>query len=168
MRLLVSLLTVLFGTSTALAHQTMIAAKAYAFDSVPGVANGAAYISLENTGPSEARIVGISGDIAEAVQFHTHVSDGDLRRMVAAELPLVLAPDEVLIMRPGGLHVMLLGLTAPLNIGDTFDLGLEIEGNHARNLTVTVEVFGLESAEVLLGEDPSHEGHDHGTHAHGS
>lgn len=170
MRRLLPLLTLLLTPSFALAHQTMVMVQAYAFDTTPGMANGAAYLVIENTGPSEAKIVGVSTDIAELAQVHTHEQDGDLRRMVALELPIVLQPGETLTMQPGGVHLMLLGLNEALKIGDQIDLILHLEGRHVRDLEVSVEVFGIDARDELVGEtdmgDMDHEGMDHSSHEH--
>ena len=52
-------------------------------------------------------------DMAQAVQLHTHIADGDLMRMVEIPEPLMIEPGQTLIMQPGGTHVMVLGLSSP-------------------------------------------------------
>jgi copper(I)-binding protein len=41
--------------------------------------------------------------------------------------------------KPGGLHVMLMGLTAPLTAGQTFDMTLQFETAGAKRVSVTVK-----------------------------
>ena len=49
-----------------------------------------------------------------------------------------LPAGETVSLEPGGYHVMLLDLAAPLEVGDTFELTLSFE--HAPDQTITVEV----------------------------
>ncbi len=167
MRHLLIALIALTAPSLAFAHQTIELVKAYAFDTTPGMANGAAYVVIKNTGPSEAKLMGVSSDISEFAQVHAHVEDGDIRRMVALDLPMILQPGESLTMVPGGIHLMFLGLNEPLSVGDQIDLTLHFEGRHVRDLEVSVEVFGLEARDDLVGEDAMMHGDmDHSTHDH--
>ncbi len=151
MRFFFSLLACLAAGQGAQAHQSLKLVQAYAFETTAGMANGAAYISLENRGSAPADLVGVASEVAEVTQIHTHVQDGDLRRMVALDLPLALAPGQRLTMEPGGIHVMLLNLQAPLAVGDQIELTFVFEGKHARNLEVMVQVYGLDKFDDLVG-----------------
>lgn len=150
------------------AQQTLRVLKAYAFDSPPGTANGAAYLVIENNGPAQAEIVAITGSVAKHVAVHSHVQDGDLRRMMPLELPLVIPAGETLTMAPGGIHVMLMGLKAPLAVGDLFALEVKLAGHHADTaLSVQVKVFDVAFAQTLIGDrSQGHMGQEHTGHGH--
>ena len=163
---LIFLFTCLFPT-LATAHQDIEILEAYVVDTTPGMDNGAGYIVLKNAGPSEARLIGVSSSIAEATQVHTHVEDGDLRRMVEFEMPLILAPGEVLTMRPGGIHVMFLGLYHPLRAGDQIDVKLHFQGRYVRDLDLSLEVLSLNEVEKMQRHPTnpmSPENRDHSLH----
>ena len=167
MRTLFLMLLAVLAPTLAQAHQTMTVVKAYAFDTSPGMANGAAYVELRNDGPSVAELTGVSSGVAEFSQVHTHEQDGDLRRMVAVELPISIQPGETLVMEPGGMHLMFLGLNAPLAIGETIDLTFHLEGRHTKDMDLSVEVFGIDMRDELVGEsatDHSHGDMDHSSH----
>jgi copper(I)-binding protein len=57
-----------------------------------------------------------------------------MQQIMSLELPA----GETVELKPGGYHVMLIGLAAPLEIGETFDLTLDFE--NAEDQVVTVEV----------------------------
>lgn len=98
----------------------------------------AAYITLANTGTEPDRLTAATGDVAQAIEIHrTQVEDG-VMRMRQVEGGVVLEPGETAEMRPGGLHVMLVGVTRSLHPGDRFTLDLELE--RAGRLPVEVEV----------------------------
>jgi copper(I)-binding protein len=67
--------------------------------------------------------------------------EGDIMRMRRVE-DLPLPPGESVELRPGGLHLMLLGLTRSLLDGDTVDLTLHFDG--APDLAISVPVRSSE------------------------
>jgi copper(I)-binding protein len=113
---------------------------------------GAAFMDIKNTGAAD-RVVGASAGVSKAVELHTHIRDGDvmkMRRVDAIDVPA----DGVAHLQPGGLHVMFIGLEAPLVEGESFPLTLTFE--NAGEVTVEVEVKGAGA----MGAMP---GHGHGT-----
>ena len=117
-----------------------------------GAANGAVYFVLNNEGKSADRLVSAASPVAAKVELHAHIDDNGVMRM--REINAVdLAPDATVKLAPGGVHVMLLGLTEPLKKGKAFPLALTFE----KAGTVTVEV-AVQGAGDLK---PEHEGMDH-------
>jgi copper(I)-binding protein len=69
--------------------------------------------------------------------LHTHIRDGEVMRMrPVADIPI--PPGETVRLRPGGLHVMLIGLKEPLRQGTTVPLTLRFE--RAGETTVQLEI----------------------------
>jgi copper(I)-binding protein len=92
----------------------------------PGQPNSAVFMSLENqTGTSQA-LVGAESAVSESVELHTHVEEGGMMRMRRIE-KVEIPAGETVTLKPGGLHVMLLGLKQPLEPGETVDLTLIFE-----------------------------------------
>jgi hypothetical protein len=107
----------------------------------PAAGNSAAFMTLRNPGPTAA-IVEAKADVSETVELHTHTRvDGvmKMRRVPKIELPA----GEDTVLEPGGLHVMLIGLTEPLKAGERFDLTLVFEDGSQK--TVEVEVRAIEA-----------------------
>ena len=80
--------------------------------------SAAGYMAIANNGAEPDTLVGIETGAAASVMLHTteHGADGVARMM---HLPAIEIPaGETLLLAPGGLHVMLMGLTAPLVEGD--------------------------------------------------
>lgn len=100
---------------------------------------GAAYLTLHNTGAAD-RLLGAEAAVAERVEVHTHRMDGGVARMERVEA-VPLAAGAVVPFAPGGLHVMLIGLMAPLQAGASFPLTLVFE--RAGRVGVTVAVRAL-------------------------
>lgn len=109
----------------------------------PGARNGAVFMTLENRGPVTA-LIGVSSPAAETVELHTHVHEGEVMRMRRVEsVPLPPGPTR---FAPGGLHVMLIGLRAPLAAGDPLALTLRFAGGHRDELQVPIVAVEPSSA----------------------
>ncbi len=110
----------------------------HARPTVPGQPGAAAYLTLENTGASADRLVGVSSPVAQSAEIHTMRMDGDVMRMrEVGELPL--APAARVEMKPGmGYHIMLTGLKQPLQEGAAFPLTLTFEKGGKVEVTVAV------------------------------
>ena len=123
---------------------------------------GAAYVTLRNRGREPERLVAVRAGVARAAELHgtTTTAEGvaRMRPVEAVEIP---AGGRV-SLAPGGLHVMLVDLAAPLVEGASFPATLVFE----RAGEVGVE-FAVENPRATTG---GHEGHggampmDHGVH----
>lgn len=89
----------------------------------PGVRAGAAYLRIRNAGERDTALVAAASAVAAAVELHTHVNDGGVLRMRQVSEIVVPAGKEV-ALRPGGDHVMLIDLKAPLVAGEMLALTL--------------------------------------------
>lgn len=89
-------------------------------------ANGGAFLVMRNGGAQPDRLVSASAAVARRVELHTMIRDGDVMRMRAVEAIPVPAGQSV-ELRPGGLHVMLIGLNEPLAQGSQVPLVLRFE-----------------------------------------
>lgn len=100
-------------------------------------ANGAGFMTLTNTGSAPDRLLSAASPAARVVELHTHIREGDVMRMrPVADIPV--PPGETVRLQPGGLHVMLIGLTRPLERGQQVPVTLRFE--HGGEVTVMLEV----------------------------
>lgn len=90
------------------------------------VKNGAAYITIMNRGAKADRLVAAATPVAGKAELHTHIMDGDIVRMrrVAA---IEVAAQSHTELKPGGTHIMLMGLKKHLKAGETIPLTLTFE-----------------------------------------
>jgi copper(I)-binding protein len=106
-----------------------------------GAANGAAYMVVTTSGAAPDQLIGASTPIAEKAELHTHLMEGDVMRMRAVKT-IEVNPGEPATLEPGGLHVMLMGLKAPLKEGEQFPLTLTFEKAGSVTVDVAVEAAG--------------------------
>lgn len=97
----------------------------------------AAYMLIDNPTTSDDRLVAVISPIAASVELHqTLMMNGmlEMEPMSAIELPARGRVE----LKPGGAHIMLLGLTQELKPGDRVTLTLTFE--KAKPLTISAEV----------------------------
>ena len=87
---------------------------------------GAGYLTIANRGSAPDRLLSAASPAAGRMELHTHIRDGDVMRM--REVPAVeIPPGQAVAFRPGGLHLMLIGLNRPLRQGETVPVTLRFE-----------------------------------------
>ena len=127
----------------------------------PGNApNGAAYLSVVNHGHAMDRLVGATSPVSRRVELHTHTMDGGMMRMRQVSA-VEVHPGEPAVFQPGGSHIMLIDLEAPLKEGETFPLTLVFD--EAGQVTTQVPVLGVGSmGPGGMGKKMDHSGgHQH-------
>ena len=101
--------------------------------------NGVAYLTIRS--PTPDRLVSVSSPVAKKAELHTMSMEG----MVMKMRPLAgldIAAGQPVTLKPGGEHIMLLGLSEPLLEGQSFPLTLTFEKAGMREVTVAVEKPG--------------------------
>lgn len=97
---------------------------AYARPTPPESAVGAAYLEIRAS--AEDRLVGASTPVAKRAEMHGTTESNGMMRM--RRVPAVqVKPGEPVVFEPGGLHLMLYGLSKPLVAGQRFPLELRFE-----------------------------------------
>ncbi len=133
------LLTVLAGGGQADDTElgSLLIHQAWARASIGLAKAGAAYVTVENRGAAAERLLEVATPAARHASLHRHkVVDGVAKMRPTG--PLDVAPGAAAVMEPGGLHVMLMGLEAPLMEGERFPMTLTFE--QAGRVEVEVEV----------------------------
>lgn len=103
----------------------------------PGQPNSAAFMTITNPGTADRAVVAAASSAAEVLELHTHRMEGGMMRMRQIERIDVPAGTAV-ALAPGGLHVMLIGLTAPLAPGDQVPLTLTLDDGASIALSAPV------------------------------
>jgi copper(I)-binding protein len=113
----------------------------------PGGAKvGAGYMSIVNRGDASDRLVAGKSDISERVEIHTMTMEGGVMRMRQLKDGLVLAPKSITELKPGGYHVMFIGLKRAIAKDDKVAVQLTFEKAGSVDLTLTAAAIGAMSA----------------------
>ena len=136
----VALVVSLVVASAALAQTNQLEVSNAWARATPGKAeNGAAYLTIQS--PTPDRLLSVSAPVAKKAELHTMSMEG----MVMKMRPLAnldIPAGQPVTLKPGGEHVMLLGLDAPLREGQSFPLILTFEKAGTRTVTVAIEKPG--------------------------
>ena len=116
----------------------------------PGaVKNSAAFMMFDNKGAAD-KLIGVSGDVAREIQIHSMITEAGVMKMREIK-SLDIPANGKAELKPGGFHVMLIGLKDGLKEGEKFPLKLKFEKAGEVTVQVTAEKPGA---------------HDHAEHKH--
>lgn len=118
----------------------------------------AGYVELTNNGKEADRLIGGSIEGAKTVEVHTMTNDDGVMRMRKLADGVEIPAGGKVELKPGGLHLMLLGLSSGYKEGETVKGTLSFEKAGTVDVTFSVEPLG---AEAPAGGDHSHEHHQH-------
>lgn len=124
-------LAALLMAGTALAHETTVGDLQIIHANIPapmGTAQVAAgYMGISNEGDHADRLIGVEVGFAAQAVLHTTEFSADgvarMRHVGALEIPA----KDVVVLEPGGYHIMLMGLTRSLAVGDMLPATLIFE-----------------------------------------
>ena len=105
---------------------------------------GVVYMELENGGATDDALIAAASPSAEKVQLHTNIMSKDGVMMMRPVTSIAVPAHGEASLKPGGFHVMLIGLKSPLRAGSTIPLTLEFA--HAGSTRVEVEVERIGAA----------------------
>ena len=106
---------------------------------VAGMPSSAAYLTITNHGVSDDRLIAAKSAIAQRVEIHSMGLDQGVMRMRAVVDGLVIAAGDSVTLAPGGLHIMLMGLTTDLAPDTQHEMTLVFEKAGDVKLTATAK-----------------------------
>jgi len=113
----------------------------------------AAYMIIGNPGSTEVVLKGVSSPKAERVELHeTKMSEDGVMQMRPLPNGLPIPAGGEAMLAPGGAHIMVMGLKAPLAEGDELPLTLEF----AEAATMEIVVPVRKSLKAARGNHHDH------------
>jgi copper(I)-binding protein len=142
LRHLFTLLAACALAAVAHAHQyavgNLVIGHPWSRPTASGMPTGVAYLSITNNGPREDTLLAASTPAAARVEFHRTRLEGGMARMRPAGA-LIVGPNVTVTAEPGGLHLMLVDLKAPLVAGTSVPLVLSFKSAGAITVQLKVE-----------------------------
>lgn len=92
----------------------------------PVATTGVAYLQVTNNGAGDDVLLGASTPVADKVEIHTHIKEGELMKMRQLNELVIPAGGEQ-TLAPGGHHLMLMGLKQVPAVGERFPLTLHFK-----------------------------------------
>ena len=124
-----------------------------------GAKVGAGYLVIKNTGKTADRLIGGEMQAAKRVEVHEMKLDKGIMRMRPLKSGLEILPGQSVALKPGGYHLMFMGLSSAIKKGEPFKATLVFEKAGRVELEFAVSGIGAGA--------PEHGKHDSHTHGHG-
>jgi len=121
-----------------------------------GAAVGGAYMTIINTGNVSDRLLGGSSDASNRFEIHEMSMENGVMKMRPLGKGLELKPGQTVEFKPGGYHVMFVGLKAQFEEGQHIKATLQFE--KAGNIGVDFAVRSI-GAETGASTDKMQHGH---------
>ena len=75
--------------------------------------SGGGFVTITNTGTTPDRLIAVRSAAADKTEIHEMKMEGNIMRMRELENGLEIAPGATVVLKPGGYHIMFMGLKAP-------------------------------------------------------
>ena len=122
--------------------------------------SSAGYLSIANHGAMADRLLAVESSLARKTELHTMEVKNGVMKMRQIDGGIAIPAGKTIQLAPGGFHVMLIGLKAPLNGGENYQVTLVFEK------AGKVELTGLAKRPADLKMPSSHSSDTHSPDAH--
>ena len=103
----------------------------------PNAAATGAFMVIRNTGDKDVKVVKADNPVSKATELHTHLNEGGVMKMRPVPAIEIKAKGEA-VLRPGGLHVMMIDLKAPIKEGDSVPITLTFDDGSSKQVDAKV------------------------------
>ena len=122
--------------------------------------SSAVYLSITNHGAMADRLLAAESSLSRKTELHTMEVTNGVMKMRQIDGGIAIPAGKTIQLAPGGFHVMLIGLKAPLNAGEHYRVTLVFEKAGKVKLT------GLAKRPAALKMPSSHSSDTHSPDAH--
>jgi len=116
----------------------------------PKAKAGGGFVEIVNAGSEDDRLVAASSDVAAKVELHEMAVIDGVMKMREMEGGIDIPAGETVALKPGGLHIMFMGLNQPIEEGTKVPVVLTFE--KAGEVAVELDV-------AKMGAKSMHGGH---------
>jgi copper(I)-binding protein len=96
-----------------------------------------AFMVIKNNGDKDVKVVKADNPASKVTELHTHINDGGVMKMRPVPSIEVKAKGEA-VLKPGGLHVMMIDLKAPMKEGDIVPITLSFDDGSTKQVDAKV------------------------------
>jgi hypothetical protein len=110
----------------------------YVRQAPPGAMATGAFMVIRNAGAKDVKVVKADNPASKLTELHTHLNEGGVMKMRPVKDIEVKAKGEA-VLKPGGLHVMLIDMKAPMKEGDVVPITLTFDDGSSKKVDVPVK-----------------------------
>lgn len=96
-----------------------------------------AFMVIKNNGDKDIKVVKAANPVSKVTELHTHLNEGGVMKMRPVQAIDIKAKGEA-VLKPGGLHVMLIDLKAPMKEGDVVPITLTFDDGSSKQVDAKV------------------------------
>jgi copper(I)-binding protein len=129
-----------------------------------GASVGVGYLRVTNTGSTPDRLLGGASEVASRIETHDMKMEDGVMKMRALSQGIEIAPGATIELKPGGMHLMIVGLKQGLKAGEAISATLRFEKAGAVPVTFNVLGMGAPAPGPAASSEPEM---DHSKHMQG-
>ena len=103
----------------------------------PNAPATAAFMVIKNAGDKDVKVVKADNPASKATELHTHLNENGVMKMRPVAAIEIKSKGET-ALKPGGLHVMLINLNAPMKEGDVVPITLTFDDGSSKKVDAKV------------------------------
>jgi copper(I)-binding protein len=103
----------------------------------PNAPATAAFMVIRNEGAQDAKLVKADNPLSRLTELHTHLHEGGVMKMRPVAGVDIKAGGET-ALQPGGLHIMMIDLKAPMKEGDVVPITLIFDDGSSKQVEAKV------------------------------
>ncbi|PKO86648.1 MAG: hypothetical protein CVU18_13950 [Betaproteobacteria bacterium HGW-Betaproteobacteria-12] len=96
-----------------------------------------AFMVIRNGGSKDIKVLKAANPVSKVTELHTHLNDNGVMKMRPVPAIDIKAGGEA-VLKPGGLHVMLIDLQAPMKEGDVVPITLTFDDGSSKQVDAKV------------------------------
>jgi copper(I)-binding protein len=124
-----------FAIAAGVAQASVTATDAWVRGTVPAQKTTGAFVTLQSS--EESKLVSVTSSSAQSVEIHSSEQQAGVMHMHALDA-ISLPAGQRVELKPGGFHIMLVGLTRALGAGDTVPLTFTFEDRKGKRTRLDV------------------------------
>lgn len=106
--------------------------------SPPGSRVAAGYMSITNHMDQTETLLSVNAEFAKMAEIHEIKEENGVAKMRELKSPLRIAAGETVMLAPGSFHLMFMGVTEPLVVGETASVVLEFERSGQQTIEFSI------------------------------
>jgi periplasmic copper chaperone A len=115
-----------------------------------GAPVGGGYLTITNTGTAADRLIGGASDLSAHLEVHSMMMENGVMKMRPVDAGIEIKPGQTVELKPGGFHVMFVGLKKPFVQGDHVKATLKFEKAGDVSVDFTVEGIGAQTGGMQM------------------
>jgi len=96
-----------------------------------------AFMVIKNNGDKDVKVLKADNPVSRVTELHTHLNEGGVMKMRPVPSIDIKAKGEA-VLKPGGLHVMMIDLKAPIKEGDVVPITLSFDDGSTKQVDAKV------------------------------